>query len=139
MTTLYFDGACRGNGSETAVSGCGYIINDIHGSYKYLGHGTNNTAEYSGLINGLKYIIEIIGTDHDINIYGDSKLVIEQMKGNWKVKHPVISILFKEAQELCKNFNSVTFTHVDRSLNSKADKLANKSIDMKNTLLVESR
>ena len=92
MIELYFDGASRGNGSTNQTAGCGWYIKydntdntDIapSGGYKFLDNATNNEAEYSGLISGLE---ALSGTDQEIKVYGDSKLVIEQMKNNWKVK-----------------------------------------------------
>lgn len=132
MTTivnLYFDGACKGNGSSTAKSGCGYTVNE-HEGFKYLGHGTNNTAEYYGLINALEMAGQIYGTDITLKAHGDSKLVIEQMKGNWKINAPGLIELNKKAKELSKKFKSVEFIHILRNLNSKADELANKSINL---------
>ncbi len=126
VVNLYFDGACRGNGSSTAKTGCGYIVDEYEG-FKYLGNATNNTAEYSGLIYALEFAEQIYGTDIKLKVHGDSKLVIEQMKGTWKVNAIGLIELNKKAKELSKKFKSVEFIHVLRHLNSKADELANKS------------
>lgn len=126
---LYFDGACRGNGKKTATTGCGYVINNEHEGNKYIGHGTNNTAEYSGLINGLEKVKELYGTDVSVKVHGDSKLVIEQMKGKWKIKASGLIPYNQKAKELAREFKSVQYIHVKRELNSKADEQANKSFD----------
>lgn len=123
---MYFDGASKGN---PGPSGGAYWIEEedkSYGGYKFLGHQTNNYAEYNGLILGLKMLS--IHSDKKIKVYGDSKLVIEQMKCNWKVKSEGIIPLFKEAQELIKNFDDISFIHIDRSLNKKADTLANIAV-----------
>jgi ribonuclease HI len=131
---LYFDGASKNNPGK---SGAGYWIEysnsfcnlETCGGYKYLGIQTNNVAEYNGLIIGLKNVIKVDNySNSNITVYGDSKLVIEQMKGNWKVKSDNLIPLWKEAQELIKNLK-INFVHIDRSLNCKADKLANDAIN----------
>lgn len=126
IVNIYYDGAARGNGSSTAKTGCGYLVNE-HEGFKYLGHGTNNTAEYSGLICALEYAEKLYGTNVTLKVHGDSKLVTEQMKGTWKINAPGLIELNKKAKELSKKFKSVEFIHVLRHLNSKADELANKS------------
>ncbi len=122
---MYFDGASKENPGN---SGAGYWINNgssSHGGYKYLGIKTNNEAEYNGLILGLK---NLPISEHSVKVYGDSKLVIQQMKGIYKVKAENLKPLWKEAQELIKNFKKIEFIHIDRSLNSKADNLANIAV-----------
>ena len=123
---LYFDGASKGN---PGPSGCGWYIKSggtetpLKG-YKYLDITTNNVAEYSGLIEGLKHI----GNSEHLKIYGDSKLVIEQMKGTYKVKAPHLIPLWREAQNIVKKIKKVEFIHIDRSLNAIADQLANFAV-----------
>jgi ribonuclease HI len=126
---LYFDGASKSN---PGPAGCGYYIKyadntkTSYGGYKFLGNATNNEAEYSGLINGLA---TLVSTDPDtLIVHGDSKLVIEQMKGTWKVRAQNLVPYWTEAQTLSKKFKKIEFKHIDRSLNSKADQLANLSI-----------
>jgi ribonuclease HI len=134
MTTpilMYFDGASKGN---PGPAGAACWINDgtsSYGEYKFLGDQTNNVAEYSGVILGLKNLNLSKYKEHPIKVYGDSKLVIEQMKGNWKVKAANLLPLWQEAQELIKDFEHIEFIHIDRSLNSKADALANIAVNTK--------
>jgi len=94
---------------------------------KFIGHATNNVAEYSGLIEGLKRAIEL--KLRNVAAFGDSKLVIEQMKGLYKVKNAGLRPLWEQAQALTAKFDAVTFTHVRREQNAHADKLYNKAID----------
>jgi len=91
-----------------------------------IGVATNNVAEYSGLIAGLKLAAEI-APDAAIEVRMDSKLVVEQMSGNWKVKHPSMRPLAIEANRLAPI--GTTFTWVPRAQNSHADRLANEALD----------
>jgi ribonuclease HI len=129
--SMYFDGASKGNHTgHPGPSGGAYWIQcdeTSYGGYKFLGNQTNNVAEYSGLIFGLKNLVKY--NERSISVYGDSKLVIEQMKGNWKVRAPNLLPLWNEAQTLIKDFKDITFIHIDRSLNSKADELANIAVN----------
>lgn len=126
---LYFDGASKGN---PGISGAACWIVDgqkSYGEYKFLGTRTNNEAEYAGLILGLKSLL--CYTDKKIVVRGDSKLVIEQMKRKWKIKAANLKPLWEEAQELTKKFKDIKFVHIDRSLNTKADALANIAVQTK--------
>ena len=124
---LYFDGASRGNPGE---AGCGWVL-EIGGIFpprqgsKYLGRATNNEAEYQGLIEGLSALKPCGG----LKVYGDSKLVIEQVTGNWKVKAENLKPLCAKAQELAKEFENIEFIWIKRSENSQADAMANKSLN----------
>ncbi len=122
---LFFDGASKFNGKD---SGAGWIIRenekeDVKGC-KFLGNGTNNEAEYKALIYGLKSC----NGHKNISVYGDSLLVINQMKGLWKVKAKNLIPLYNEAIESAKLFEKIEFTHIERSLNKDADLMANLSI-----------
>jgi len=133
---MYFDGASKGN---PGLAGAGYWFTDkdqeqdeqITSGYKFLGIQTNNEAEYQALILGLKALVTSPSkySGYSVKVYGDSKLVIEHMKKNWKVKAPNLIPLWKEAQELIKGFKKIEFFHIDRNLNSVADSLANKAIE----------
>ena len=129
---LYFDGACRGNPGKSAGA---FVLKDSNNNivYKngvYIPYATNNEAEYTGLIEGLKYCIE---NDYlDIIVYGDSKLVISQSNGTWKVNADNLKILNKNVNELKKQFSSIKFIHILRNLNKDADLEANKIIDFNN-------
>jgi len=131
--SLYFDGKAvpnPGKGSAAAVFyGNDVILFEVG---KYLEKTTNNQAEYLGLIIGLK---ECLKRGHrNIKVYGDSNLVIEQSAGRWKVNHINLIDLHSTVKELVKQFQSISFTHVYREKNKKADELTNIVFDSKRNL-----
>ena len=93
-----------------------------------IGIASNNVAEYSGLIAGLRLAAEF-APDADIEVRMDSKLVVEQMSGNWKIKHPDMKPLAMEANRLAPF--GTTYTWVPREQNKHADRLANEALDGK--------
>ncbi len=99
----------------------------LRGLHRWLGTTTNNEAEYRALIEGLKAVGE--WKPDRVEIYLDSKLVVEQMNGAWKIKAQELMPLHREARELLKQFPAVRIAHVDRSKNRGADHLANLAID----------
>ncbi|GMH94502.1 hypothetical protein TrST_g10952 [Triparma strigata] len=122
---LRFDGGARGN---PGPAGAGYVLYDpdgveIFAGWKFLGKKTNNFAEYTSLIEGLRKAkqLGVVGTAE-----GDSKLVISQMTGAWKVKHPDMAVLKKKADEVRGGWN---FKWIPREDNSQADKMANIAMD----------
>jgi len=126
---LYADGAARGNpgpaGSGAAlVDESGHVVAQ---AMRHLGHATNNVAEYTALIIGLeearKHEVE------DLEIRMDSKLVVEQMNGKWRIRHPNIRPLALRAGELLALFPKRSIRHIPREQNSIADLLANRAID----------
>ena len=131
-SNLYTDGACKGNGKQKSLSGAGAVLfdeeNKVIGEFKkFLGYGkTNNIAEYEALILGLKEALNM--NIKNINVYVDSKLLTEQVRGNYKVKNVGLKPLFEEVKNLKSRFDKFRITHVLRHLNSHADKLANEAI-----------
>jgi len=125
---IYIDGAARGNPGN---SGIGVLIRETQDKQreikKYLGTKTNNQAEYTALITALESAKDL--KDKRIKIYTDSLLVANQVNGLWKVKHPEIIPLNKQAKLLLENYKSITIQHVPRELNREADRLANLAID----------
>jgi ribonuclease HI len=126
---LYADGAARGN---PGAAGAGAVLMDADGHIlaeltRYLGHATNNVAEYTALIIGLEEARRR-GID-EIDVRMDSKLVVEQMNGRWKIKHPNMRPLAQRAGELWATFPRRSITHVPRDENAIADALSNKAID----------
>ncbi|MGH3439558.1 MAG: bifunctional RNase H/acid phosphatase, partial [Sciscionella sp.] len=91
------------------------------------GRTTNNVAEYSGLIDGLSAARDL-GAD-SVDVRMDSKLVVEQMTGRWKIKNSTLQPLALQARELVGGFASVTFEWIPRALNKHADRLANEAMD----------
>jgi probable phosphoglycerate mutase len=127
--TVEADGGSRGN---PGPAGYGALVRD--GSFVLaeraasIGRATNNVAEYRGLIAGLEAASEL-DPQADIDVRMDSKLVVEQMSGRWKVKHPDMRPLAAQASELVRRFPRVTFTWIPRSKNAAADRLANEAMD----------
>jgi ribonuclease HI len=128
MMTGFFDGASRGN---PGAAGAGALLKDEKGDLLwedslYLGRRTNNEAEYEGLLLLLR---EIVKRDlRGVQISGDSKLVISQMKGEWKVRQPHLQLLWQEAQELAKG-RDLRYSWIPRERNSQADALSNRALD----------
>jgi probable phosphoglycerate mutase len=131
---LEADGGSRGN---PGPAGYGAVVRDaVTGAVLAeraagIGTATNNVAEYGGLIAGLKAAREL-GAD-DVEVRMDSKLVVEQMSGNWKVKHPSMQPLAREASELVRAFDRVRFSWIPRAENTHADRLANEAMDAART------
>ena len=128
MIFVYADGASRGNPGPASY---GVSIVDDQGTViaefgEKLGIRTNNYAEYQGVIAALRYLS---GTQHrDVTIRMDSKLVIEQLAGRWKVKSPDMRELVAEASRLIVPFRA-TLEWIPREKNSRADELANQALD----------
>lgn len=124
------DGGSRGN---PGTAGSGAVIIDAESGAvlveiaRYIGVATNNVAEYVALLAGLQAAFEL-DSAASIEVRMDSKLVIEQMSGRWKIKHPDMLELGKQVQALVRS-KQVTFTWIPRELNSRADALANKAMD----------
>ena len=96
--------------------------------HRYLGDKTNNQAEYQALIDGLKAVTE--WKPDRLEVYLDSKLVVEQVNGKWKVKEPELKELHRQATELLDQFGDrVSVRHVGREENRGADKLVNLALD----------
>jgi ribonuclease HI/predicted nucleic acid-binding Zn-ribbon protein len=126
------DGGSRGNPGE---SGSGAIVVDqasgelLAEISLYGGIASNNVAEYKGMIAGVRRALEI-DNDAELLIRLDSKLVVEQMSGRWKIKHPAMAELAAEARELLTG-TPVRFEWMPRLQNSRADKLANLAMDLR--------
>jgi len=128
--TLYFDGCSKGNPGK---AGAGYVIyketDEIAYKSVYVGDKeTNNKAEYSGLYEGLLCAIENNITR--LHVKGDSNLVIKQMKGEYKVKSENILRIYQDTHKLCEQFEEITFEHVYRKDNQRADHLANLGLEI---------
>jgi broad specificity phosphatase PhoE/ribonuclease HI len=98
-----------------------------------IGRATNNVAEYRGLIAGLSEAASIGASDVAVSM--DSKLVVEQMSGRWKVKNPDLAVLHRQAQKMAAQFDMVTYRWIPRAKNSHADRLANEAMDAAAKLL----
>jgi ribonuclease HI len=126
------DGGSRGNPGIAA--GGSVVIDEATGEVLaelgvYLGVATNNVAEYSGMIAGITRALAI-DPNAELRIRLDSELVVEQMSGRWKIKHPDMANLAAEARDLLIG-TPVAFEWIPRLENSRADRLANESMDKK--------
>ena len=129
VVNLYTDGACRGNPGQ---GGAGAVLVDERGEIvatvrRSLGLCTNNIAEYRALILGLEEALK--KRYGRLNIFLDSELLVNQIKGSYKVKNENLKILMLEVRKLLSYFDSYKVEHIDRSKNHMADKLANEAID----------
>jgi ribonuclease HI len=125
----YSDGGARGN---PGPAGYGVVIKDEAGKKiaelsQYLGHQTNNVAEYQGLIAALEYAIE--HGHKALKLISDSELLVRQIKGIYKVKNSVLKDLHARAKELIAKLDWFSIEHVLRGKNSDADRLANDAMD----------
>jgi ribonuclease HI len=123
------DGAARGN---PGPAGCGAVIYDENGVVvkqlsRYLGHATNNVAEYEGLLMGLEALLQL--GQKRIVVQSDSELLVRQLNGRYRVKDEKLKVLFQRAMTLLRQFDSYRILHVGRELNKVADRLANQAID----------
>ncbi|MEU3574419.1 bifunctional RNase H/acid phosphatase [Kitasatospora sp. NPDC036755] len=124
------DGGSRGN---PGPAGYGAVVRDgdtgqiVAEAAEFIGHATNNVAEYRGLIAGLKAAREL-DPDATVDVRMDSKLVVEQMSGRWKIKHPDMQPLAAEARTVLPRAR-VTYTWIPRERNKDADRLANEAMD----------
>ena len=129
MITAFIDGGARGN---PGPAGYGVHVVDENGSllaelYQGIGHSTNNVAEYRGLLAALEW-----ARDHGhrrVHIKSDSLLLVQQIKGVYKVKHPGLQPLHARARLLMMEVGHVTIEHVRREQNKDADRLSNLGMD----------
>jgi ribonuclease HI/predicted RNA-binding Zn-ribbon protein involved in translation (DUF1610 family) len=127
--TLEFDGGSRGN---PGPAGIGVVVRSADGTPlvtlgRCIGRATNNVAEYRALITAMEAARKLGA--RKIIIRGDSELIIKQMKGQYRVKHPDMKVLYDEAQHLYHQFDEAHIEHNLRHKNELADKLANKAMD----------
>ena len=125
---LYFDGACKGNPGKGGSGAVLYKNSKIIWSDSILLDGitTNNRAEYNGLILGLNEAKN--RSIKNLIVKGDSKLVIQQMAGKYKINSEGLIPLYEQAINISKYFNQIKFTHIKREYNKKADEIANSKL-----------
>lgn len=126
---LYADGGSRGNPGPSAS---GFVVFDlsntlVHADNKYLGITTNNQAEYHACLSGMRWCLK--NGVQELDVYLDSLLVVNQMKGIFKVKNRDLWSLYETVQETAKKFRKISFTHVPRELNKLADTEVNKALN----------
>jgi ribonuclease HI len=123
------DGASRGNPGPAAV---GVRITDTNGEVlaeiaEGIGVATNNVAEYTAAIRGLERARELGA--QEVLVRSDSRLLVEQLSGRFKVKNPTLQRLHAEASSLAAGFARIRYEHVPRERNTEADRLANQGVD----------
>jgi len=123
------DGGARGN---PGPAGYGVVIQDESGRKvaslsEYLGHQTNNFAEYQGLIAALEYALQ--KGPKALKVISDSELLVRQIKGIYKVKNPTLQDLHGRAKELIRQLEWFSIGHALREHNREADRLANEAMD----------
>ena len=131
---LYADGGSRGNPGPAAS---GYVLfalseegetgEKIFEDGEFLGTATNNVAEYTAIIIGLKKAKELGAEYLDVRL--DSELAVKQLNGEYRVKNSGLAKLFVEVHNLRQKFHTIQFSHVRREFNKEADAMVNKALD----------
>ena len=126
---LYTDGGARGNPGPAAY---GFVLEAEDGTVLSaegvpIGVATNNVAEYSGLVAGLRRALEL-HVSH-VELVSDSELMVKQMRGEYRVKNAALQELFLEASALARQLDGVEYRHVKRAHNELADRLVNDALD----------
>lgn len=128
QTITYTDGGARGNPGPAAI---GAVVIEPNGNRhrikKYLGHATNNQAEYHALIAALEKASHL-GAQW-VTCYLDSELIVKQLNREYRVKDPALGQLFLKVLRHARNFQSVSFHHIRREQNKEADGLVNEVLD----------
>jgi ribonuclease HI len=129
LLNVFTDGASRGNPGHAGIGG---IIEDEKGAIldewnDYLGICTNNVAEYRALLSSLPRLLSL--NPSGVRFHLDSELVVRQLNGQYKVKDAKMKELYDEVRRQIGRFPGVSFRHVTRDKNSRADQLANEAID----------
>jgi formyltetrahydrofolate-dependent phosphoribosylglycinamide formyltransferase len=125
----FIDGGSRGNPGPAAAA---YVLNNASGKQLeakafFIGHATNNVAEYTGLVKALEAAAQT-GSEQ-LSVFSDSELLVRQITGQYRVKSELIRPLFQQAVGLLSGFNSWKVRHVNRDKNKQADSLVNQALD----------
>ena len=127
--TVHVDGGARGNPGPAAIAA---VVSDddgviVHEAARAIGRATNNVAEYRALLLGIEAAREIGGTDLDL--VGDSELIVKQVQGAYKVKNADLKPLHAEVHAALSQLDNWSIRHVRRELNKEADRLVNEALD----------
>lgn len=126
---LYADGASRGNPGPSAI-GAALFASDgllVHEVSRSIGRATNNQAEYAAAVAALEAALALAARRVELRM--DSQLVIRQLQGHYRVRNPALRRLRDRILDLSHRFDSLTFRHIPREENHKADALANRALD----------
>lgn len=133
---IYSDGGSRGNPGLAAAGAVIEVKNEqseiikTHEISECIGEATNNVAEYTAILKALIWVSENIKDEMSIECFLDSQLVVEQLKGNYKMKNEGLKPLFWEIRGLILDLGGkISFTHILREKNKQADALVNKALD----------
>ena len=124
---LYFDGASKGNPGPAGIGAV--LFENSKGQReikKFIGTATNNQAEYTALLTALQAAHDL-GAER-VQVFSDSELVINQLKGIYQIKDEKLKILYHQAVKLSGAFKEITYQHVPREKNKIADRLANEAV-----------
>lgn len=129
---IYTDGGARGNPGPAAI---GVVFPELSKEYsEQIGIATNNVAEYKAVIFALKKAKQLIGSEKsketEIEIRSDSKLLVSQMMGEYKIKDKNLKPLFIDVWNLMQDFKKVSFAYIPREENSRTDALVNNELDV---------
>ncbi|MBU1031454.1 ribonuclease HI family protein [Patescibacteria group bacterium] len=129
---IYTDGGSRGNPGHASY---GFVVLDDNGKLiyeqgKYIGITTNNVAEYSGALEALKYVKKNLAKENlSIELFADSRLVIEQLSGRFKVKSAHLKPIIEKIKILALELGGVIYNYIPRHKNTEADRLVNLALD----------
>lgn len=127
---IFTDGGSRGNPGQAAIGAVLYKGTDVLSEISEpIGITTNNVAEYKALIAALQKALTLALSNETVEVFLDSKLVVEQVQGNWKVKEQSLLPYVQDAQRLMGQFSHITISHVPREKNKYADMLVNRALD----------
>ncbi|MGH2920846.1 MAG: ribonuclease HI family protein [Gaiellaceae bacterium] len=126
---LFTDGGARGNPGPAAYA---YVLEAEDGTVlaahgETIGVATNNVAEYKALVEGLRKAVEL--HVNELEVVSDSELIVNQMRGNYKVKNEALRELWREGMRLATSFERVNYNAVRREHNELADRLVNEALD----------
>ncbi len=127
--TVHVDGGSRGNPGPAAIAA---VVSDengeiVHEAKETIGRATNNVAEYRALLLGIERAKQLGATE--VDLVGDSELIIKQVRGEYKVKDAGLKPLHSAAQTALGDFSEWSLRHVKRHLNAEADALVNQALD----------
>ncbi len=134
---IYIDGGARGNPGPAAAGvtiHAGDPSKPLHEAGYFLGHTTNNIAEYKGLLLALSIAVQM-GADQ-VSVHSDSQLLVQQILGKYRVSSPALKPLHERANKLLQPFAKWKITHVRREYNRRADELANMAMDQRDDVIV---
>ncbi len=126
---LYTDGGARGNPGPAAIGGV--LMDAQHGTMaefsEAIGVTTNNQAEYRSLLHGLQLALD--AQVQELSCYLDSELVVKQLRGEYRIKDPALRVLADAVRERIVGFKFISFSHIPREQNARADALVNAALD----------